>query len=96
MIENIIKSVNEEYNNDFVNSINKLNNVLSEREINFLHKIRKYRNCYAHKDLNILFLDIDGIAYNYAEDDTATLLYKILSNKAYNILVKIIKNKIKD
>ena len=40
--------------------------------------------------------DIDGIAYNYAEDDTATLLYKILSNKAYNILVKIIKNKIKD
>ena len=96
MIENIIKSVNEEYNDKFINSINKLNNVLSKQEISLLHEIRGYRNDYAHDDLNMHFLKIDGIAYNYAEDDTAILLYKIFSNKVYNILVKIIKDKIKD
>lgn len=94
MVENIIKSVNEEYNDKFINSINKLNKILSEEEISFLHEIRGYRNDYAHDDLNFHFLEIDGIAYNYAEDDTAILLYEILSNKTYNILVKIIKNKI--
>lgn len=96
MVENIIKSVNEEYNDNFFNNINKLNKVVSNQEISFLHEIRGYRNDYAHDDLNLHFLEIDGIAYNYAEDDTAILLYKILSNKTYNILVKIIKNKISD
>ena len=94
MVENIIKSVNEEYNDKFINSINKLNKILSEKEISFLHEIRGYRNDYAHDDLNFHFLEIDGIAYNYAEDDTAILLYEMLSNMTYNILVKIIKNKI--
>lgn len=94
MVENIIKSVNEEYNDKFINSINKLNKILSEKEISFLHEIRGYRNDYAHDDLNFHFLEIDGIAYNYAEDGTAILLYEMLSNMTYNILVKIIKNKI--
>lgn len=35
-----------------------------------------------------------GVAYFLSEDTTAITLYEMLSNITYNILVKIIKNKI--
>lgn len=94
MVENIIKSVNEDYESTFAKNISKLKKKLYKEDIDFLYYIKELRNYYAHADLNSLILDIEGIAYVLSEDTTAITLYEMLSNTTYNILVKIIKNKI--
>lgn len=94
IVESIIRSVNENFDNSFEEAINSLNSLMSKDEINVLHKFRKLRNKYTHKALNQYFFEYDGLAYSLNEDNTALKLYELYSKKIYNILVKIVKSKL--
>ena len=94
IVESIIRSVNENFNNSFEESINSLSFLITEEEINILHRFRSLRNEYTHKDLNQYFIEYDGLAYSLNEDNTALKLYELYSEKIYNILIKIVRSKL--
>ena len=94
IVESIIRSVNENFNNSFEESINSLSFLITEEEINILHRFRSLRNKYTHKDLNQYFIEYDGLAYSLNEDNTALKLYELYSEKIYIILIKIVRSKL--
>lgn len=93
IVENVIRSINEDFNCNFKKMINCLIPIISEKELNILHIFRDLRNKYTHKDLNQYFIEINGILYGLNEEETALELYKNYSNQVYDILVKLIENK---
>ncbi len=93
IVENIIRSVNENFNISFKDSIQLLNSIVNIEEIQLLNEVRDIRNKYTHKDLNQYFFEKDGILYSLNEDETALKIYENYSEKIYKILTKILKNK---
>ena len=48
-MESIIRSVNENFDNSFEESINSLRFLITEEEMHILHEFRRVRNKYTQK-----------------------------------------------
>lgn len=101
-LENICKSVANDYDSSFYEVIKKLkeNLSISEAEYHFLNQdefcIRKIRNLFAHANISAINLvnheDNRDILYPLTEEASCILLYKRISEIVFNLILKIISS----
>ncbi|ANU23844.1 hypothetical protein [Planococcus donghaensis] len=98
--ENIFKGITEDYDVNFYEVIHNLRNqkYISREEYVFLNKgktsVRGLRNIFAHADLskyNLVFLENGKeVLYPLSENETCVILYDILSDVVFNLLLKVV------
>lgn len=101
-LESISKSVANDYDSSSFNIYQKLYNqsILSEIEYNFLNtdefSLRKIRNLFAHANISAINLVVDEqgkeVLWPLTEEDTALLLYELISDIVFNLILKIVSS----
>ena len=101
-LEIISKSVANDYDSSSFAIYQKLHNqgIFSEAEYNFLNtdefSLRKIRNLFAHANIAAINLVVDEqgeeVLWPLTEDDTALLLYKLISGLVFNLILKIVSS----
>lgn len=101
-LENICKSVVNDYDSSFYDVVKKLKEdlIISEVEYRFLNQdefcIRKIRNLFAHANIAAINLvnqeDNKDILYPLTEEVTCILLYERISKIVFNLILKIISS----
>jgi hypothetical protein len=100
LLENVIKSVLNDYNSSFYNTLKELKNkcIITDIEYQFLNEdefcIRKIRNLFAHANIaNINLVNIESdreMLYPLTEESSCLLLYEKVSLVLFNIIMKIV------
>lgn len=103
MSENIFKSVIENYDDSFYKIVKTLHekNIINSLEYDFISEgdfsVRKIRNLFAHSNLssiNLEFNEEPGILYPLTENESCLKLYDKMSNIIFNIMLKVISEKL--
>ena len=105
-LENVIKSVVNDYDSSFYNVVEKLksNSIISDVEYKFVNSdefcIRKIRNLFAHANLSAINLvnyeENRKCLYPLTEEDSCLLLYEKISLVIFNLILKIISSDFTD
>lgn len=100
--ESISKSVVNDYDSSSFNIYQKLKEqqFLSETEYNFINtdefSLRKIRNLFAHANIGAINLIVDEngkkILWPLTENETALLLYELISDTVFNLILKIVSS----
>lgn len=100
--ENICKSIIGDYDSSFYNVVEALKskNFISEEEHKFLstneNSLRLIRNKFAHANLSKFNLVINefgkNIYYPLSDEESCLMLYKIISDFTFNILLNLISD----
>ncbi|NMC60536.1 MAG: hypothetical protein GYA51_14300 [Candidatus Methanofastidiosa archaeon] len=96
-IENVCKSIVEDYDLSFYKVVQKLGEMrlISEQEECFLStdefSVRKIRNLFAHADLSSIGFFENGIYYSLVEEESCMILYRKVFTPSLNMMVNLIK-----
>lgn len=98
-LENISKSVANDYDSKFYDVICKLyeKNLITKKEYEFLNEgnfcMRKIRNLYAHKNIATIYFqnnDEREFLWPLTENETSLMIYSKISDIIFNLMIKII------
>ena len=96
VFESIAKSVRETDKTNLKDDIKWLaeNNFINEQDENFLNDeqngVRKIRNLMMHRDAYQYCIDIDNVAYPFADNDTWKVMYNLLAERLIHIMAVIV------
>lgn len=104
LIEIIIKSSVDDYESNFYTVISKARNngLINDVEHDFLNDsnygIRKLRNVFAHANLSRFCYKLGNgpLLYPLSENENCQQLYNLISDIVFNILLKLVANKLID
>jgi len=65
------------------------NQIISDDDSIILNKLRLIRNKMFHENHYMNFIEIDGIAYPFSENETKKIIYEKLSIKIFDIIMKL-------
>ena len=95
-IENVCKSIVEDYDLSFYKVVQKLGDMrlISEQEECFLStdefSVRKIRNLFAHADLSSIGFFENGFYHSLVEEECCMILYRKVFTPSLNIMVNLI------
>ncbi len=97
--ELVVKSVREDDRKNLIDDIKwlKENCYIDEEEESFLNDeangIRKIRNLMMHRDLYMYVVEVNDVAYFFADEGTWKMLYDMVAMKLIAMLVNIVERK---
>lgn len=100
VFELIAKSVRETDKGNLQDDIKWLaeNNCINEQDKMFLNDeqygVRKIRNLMMHRDVYQYCIEIDNVAYPFAENDTWEIIYNLLAERLIHIMATIVSKKL--
>lgn len=99
VFELVAKSVRETDKKNLIDDIQWLaqNGFINKQDENFLNDeqigVRKIRNLMMHRDVYQYCIEIDNVAYPFADDATWEIMYNLLAERLIHIMAIIVSKK---
>lgn len=98
MMELVFKSIREDDTHNLIDDVNWLydNGLLTENEKQFINSengVRTIRNKMTHKDCYSYCIEINDVAYPFAEKETWDIIYDLIAPNTILIISNVISQK---